>query len=64
MLENHVSNDVIITSSQAADLLGISEGTLRKWRWQSRGPRSIHYGSRCVRYRREDVLAWREGCIR
>jgi excisionase family DNA binding protein len=49
----------LLTYKQAADYLTIPEETLRKWRAQGRGPRSIKLG-RHVRYDKADLDAWVE----
>ncbi|AGP64918.1 hypothetical protein OEM_33830 [Mycobacterium intracellulare subsp. yongonense 05-1390] len=49
----------IMSTAGAAQLLGVSEGTLRYWRYMDQGPRSFRVG-RHVKYRREDVEAWLE----
>jgi predicted DNA-binding transcriptional regulator AlpA len=45
---------------QAARYLGVSEGVLRLWRSDSKGPRFFKAGLRLVRYRRIDLDAWIE----
>lgn len=49
----------LLTPNEVARLTGLSEQTLRNWRWKKRGPAfcKIGRGGRC-RYRREDVEAW------
>jgi excisionase family DNA binding protein len=57
-LQIHRDEDQLLTSEQAADLLQISEQTLRCWRTTKRYMiPSIQVG-RCVRYRRTDLIAW------
>lgn len=48
----------LLTPSQAAEILGCSEKTLRNWRWQGYGPPAVYLSRRMVRYRREDVMAF------
>ncbi len=51
--------DVLLTSAEAAKLLGISPSTLAHWR--SGGlpcPPVVRLGERTLRYRRSAVLAW------
>lgn len=43
---------------EAAEMIGIAEGTLRTWRTQGRGPVGFRAGGRRVMYRREAVEAW------
>lgn len=49
---------VLITEAELADHLGLSRSTLQKWRRKKVGPAFIRIAQNCVRYRREDVLAW------
>jgi predicted site-specific integrase-resolvase len=46
----------------AADLLGISPSTLRRWRRTGRGPRAIKL-SRLVRYRPADLQRFLRGHV-
>lgn len=47
----------ILSTANVAGLLGISEGTLRYWRYMDEGPKSFRLG-RHVKYRRSDVDEW------
>lgn len=49
----------LMTASDVADTLRVSEGTLRNWRSAKRGPRFAEVGG-SVRYREEDVAVWIE----
>jgi excisionase family DNA binding protein len=49
----------LISTAQAAEFLGVSDGTLRYWRYMDQGPRSFRVG-RHVKYRREDIDSWLE----
>lgn len=49
--------DELIPTSGAARIIGVSEGTLRYWRYMDQGPQSFRVG-RHVKYRREDIEAW------
>ncbi|NDF11810.1 MAG: DNA-binding protein [Proteobacteria bacterium] len=46
-----------LTPTELAELWGISENTLRKWRWEGKGPRYVKLGERVV-YRRNDIDAY------
>ncbi|WP_081811564.1 helix-turn-helix domain-containing protein [Microbacterium paraoxydans] len=48
---------VLLRSSEAARMLGVAEQTLRNWRSQGEGPRSVRRGA-LVRYRPDDVREW------
>jgi len=45
----------LLMPAQAAELLGIPEGTLAQWRSQRRGPPYIKLEGRLVRYRSADL---------
>lgn len=50
----------MLTPKQAAHYLGISEGALRLWRTEGKGPRHFKAGEKLVRYRRVDLDSWIE----
>lgn len=47
----------LLTTQQAAELLGLSEQTLRNWRTTGGGPPAVKVG-RNVRYRGRDLERW------
>ena len=49
--------ETLLTTEQAAWLLGISRKTLERMRVEGRGPKFVKIG-RCVRYRQHDLLTW------
>jgi predicted DNA-binding transcriptional regulator AlpA len=49
--------DRLLTSKEAASLLGMAVGTLTNLRWRGEGPPYIKKG-RFVRYWLSDLLAW------
>ena len=49
--------DPLLSANEAAELLGLSPATLKKWRRNHRGPRYHRLGS-AVRYKREDLEAF------
>lgn len=49
-----------LTPKQAAKYLGISDGALRLWRSERKGPRYFRAGEKLVRYRRADLDSWIE----
>jgi excisionase family DNA binding protein len=49
-----------LTPIQAARYLGVSEGALRLWRGEGKGPRHFKAGEKLVRYRRADLDSWIE----
>ena len=55
-LDKHT--DPLLREREVADLLGVSDYLLQKWRWKGIGPRWIRVGGptgRAVRYRRRDI---------
>lgn len=55
MSTEHIRDDrIAVDEPTAARLIGFSASTLRRWRRQGTGPRSIRV-SRVVRYRRADL---------
>ena len=53
----------LITPSDAAILLCVSPATLRKWRWEGKGPKFIKIG-RKVAYRDSDINAFIDSQVR
>ena len=47
----------LLTPSEVADYLGVSEATLTDWRYRRRGPEFLRVG-RLVRYRRDALFGW------
>jgi predicted DNA-binding transcriptional regulator AlpA len=54
------TTDQILTTKQAAKILGIDKRTLDNWRSLSRGPAYLKQSKRLVRYLYSDVLAFRD----
>jgi predicted DNA-binding transcriptional regulator AlpA len=52
----------LLTTAAAAELLGLREATLVAWRLRGTPgrPQPVVVGTRAVRYREADVLAWRD----
>lgn len=50
----------ILTSSEVARWIRVSESTLCRWRQQGLGPRVTWMAPTCPRYRRSDVELWLE----
>jgi Helix-turn-helix domain len=47
-----------LDTKTAAELLGLSSGTLENWRLQGVGPQWRKHGGHRVVYLRDDLLAW------
>jgi predicted site-specific integrase-resolvase len=58
-----MTSEPLMTTAQAAKLLGIRPATLRKWRHLGRSPRFVRYGqgpgARCY-YQVKDIKEWLE----
>jgi hypothetical protein len=49
--------DRLVCEEEAASILGVQAGTLRRWRWQGRGPVFCKYG-RAVRYQLSSLASF------
>ena len=52
-----------MTTYEAAELLGLSAGTLRVWRCQGKGPSYYKVGN-AVRYKVDDLEAWKSANVK
>jgi predicted DNA-binding transcriptional regulator AlpA len=52
--------DALLDEVQAAQFLNVSTRCLQAWRQRGGGPRFVRISSRCLRYRRRDLLTWSE----
>ena len=51
----------LLTTKDAARLLGLSPAMLERWRWMNAGPPFVRpTGGRAVRYRWRDLIDWIE----
>lgn len=57
----HTKDISLLTTKQAARLLGLSPQTLEKWRTQGVGPNFIKLGNKSVRYSSHAIEAFIEG---
>lgn len=55
--------ETLLTPDQTAERLCVAEMTLRKWRWEGKGPRFVKMG-RKVLYRQVDLNDYVEGQVR
>ena len=55
--------ETLMTAEQVAAQIQISDKTLRKWRWEGKGPRYVKVG-RKVAYRPADVEAFVQANLR
>jgi predicted DNA-binding transcriptional regulator AlpA len=54
----------LLTTSDAARLLGYSPRALENWRYRGGGPRFVRVSAKSVRYRRADLDTWIEERLR
>lgn len=57
-------NDHLLTTKQAAPILGVSEAFLERDRWAGARVPYIKVGSRAVRYRMSDLMTYIESRVR
>lgn len=48
----------LLSTAEAADVLGVSARALRDWRDRERGPPYRRIGARLIRYHEAELLAW------
>jgi predicted DNA-binding transcriptional regulator AlpA len=60
-MNDHKDFNRLLTTKEAARLLGLSHYALERYRWQGIGPPWVHPGGgRAVRYRYRDIMEWIE----
>jgi predicted DNA-binding transcriptional regulator AlpA len=57
-----MSKETYLSAEELATLWGVSNNTLRKWRWEGKGPRFTKLGARVV-YRQSDIDAFAESNV-
>ncbi len=55
------SDEVMLSGPEVAELLGVSQWTVKDWRFKRRGPPPIKL-NRSLRYRCGDVRVWIASC--
>ena len=58
MTSTTVNTERLLTRPEGAELLGVAPQTLANWASMGKGPRFGRVGSRSVRYRLSDLLAY------
>ena len=58
------TNDALLTEREAADFLGVTARCLQAWRYRGGGPKFVRISSRCIRYRKSDLVEWVEERLR
>ena len=54
----------LLTETEAAEYLSLTNRALQAWRCQGRGPRFVKISARAIRYRLSDLEAWVEDRLR
>lgn len=54
--------EALLNEREASEFLGLTQLTLYNWRNQAKGPAYLRLGTKSVRYRRRDLLAWLAQC--
>ncbi len=58
LLEKIIDYESLLNEREAADFLDVTTRCLQAWRYRGGGPRFVKISSRCIRYRRGDLLDW------
>lgn len=62
-MTNQTNIQFLLNEHQAAEILNIKATTLRRWRWEGKGPSFRKIGS-AVRYHADDLNSFIEGASR
>jgi predicted DNA-binding transcriptional regulator AlpA len=54
----------VLTTAQAATLIGLSEATLERLRYAGQGPPTVALSARRLGYRVRDLMAWLDARVR
>jgi predicted DNA-binding transcriptional regulator AlpA len=54
----------LVLEQFAADFIGVTRRALQKWRMTGTGPRFVSISSKCVRYRRRDLVEWAQAHLK
>lgn len=52
----------LVKDKSAAEYLGVTTATLRRWRKEGVGPKWFNLGNRLIRYRTDDLKTFLESC--
>jgi len=53
-------DSALLKEEQAAAFLGVTRRALQSWRLSGQGPQYIRISSRCIRYRKRELVTWSE----
>lgn len=62
--KTHRDADTLLTPSELAEMLGVTERALGQMRFYGKGPRFVKISHKAIRYRRLDVEEWLESRVR
>ncbi len=60
---HHPTEPETVDQRRAAEIVGLKPATLKKYRSRGGGPPYVRYGRRAVRYRVNDLRAWRDAKV-
>jgi len=52
--------DALLNEEQAAAFIGVTRRAMQAWRLSGKGPQYVKISSRCVRYRKRELVTWSE----
>jgi hypothetical protein len=58
-----IPTDRMLTTKQAATILGMAAETLKKWRQRGTGPKYLRFPDGTIRYRLSVIMKFLEECI-
>ena len=53
----------LMTEEQAAAFLGVTRRCMQAWRLSGNGPKYVRLSTRCIRYRRAELVSFSENLI-
>jgi len=51
-------DDALLTEEQAAAFIGVTRRAMQAWRINCSGPKYVRISSRCIRYRKANLIEW------
>ena|ERR1022692_2706004 len=61
VVQSPISPGLLLRASEIRKIIGISHSTLYSWLADGAFPRPVRISARSVRWRSDDVIAWRDG---
>jgi len=53
-------DDALLTEEQTAAFIGVTRRAMQAWRLSGKGPQYVKISSRCIRYRKRELVTWSE----